>query len=304
MFARLYMRTKQPGWLAIGGSAQQVRYVGCVRERGARPRVVLSGSVEGQGSVDALERAARERSLRRFDCTTMLAPGQYQMLTVEGLNVPAKELRGALRWKVKDMLDYSVEEASIDALPIPAPGRELTYAVAARKEAVRACMERFRDARLPLRVIDILETAQRNIALLSEAPQRSLALLYLERDWSLLTLNYGGELVMARRLELGYARLEQGGIDAASQDLGLELQRSLDHFERQFRGLPLQRLLVAPIPVAVPLAGVLSEALGLPVEDLDLASVLDLPTDLAAPARQWEYFHLVGAALRESPGVG
>jgi MSHA biogenesis protein MshI len=85
-----------------------------------------------------------------------------------------------------------------------------------------------------------------------------------------------------------------------AQGLALELQRSFDHFERQFSGVPIEKVLLAPLPQPAPsLPRALSEALGLPVENLDLATVAELDPSLAGAERQWEYFHLVGAALRE-----
>jgi MSHA biogenesis protein MshI len=302
MLARLKLKRKKPGWLAIAGDDQRVRYVHCVRRRGLRPEVQLASHADAHGGATALERASRDRALRAYECTTLLEPAQYQVFLMEGLNVPQQELKGALRWRVKDMLDYSPELATLDALPISmrgrdAPGRDLTYAVAARTEAVKACMLRFRDAGFPLRVIDILETAQRNIAALCESGSRALALLYLARDWGLLTINLGGELMTARRLDEGFDALAR---DASAQGLALELQRSFDHFERQFSGVPIEKVLVAPLPAPAPaVAARLGEALGLPVAELDLASVTELDPALASAERQWEYFHLVGAALRE-----
>ncbi|MGH8632286.1 MAG: agglutinin biogenesis protein MshI, partial [Burkholderiales bacterium] len=84
----------------------------------------------------------------------------------------------------------------------------------------------------------------------------------------------------------------------------LEVQRSLDHFDRQFSFVPVSRLLIAPLPDEVGLDTYLMQNLYVPVEVANLESVLDLDAvpDLAAPQTQSQSFMVLGAALRD--GVG
>jgi len=306
MWARLAKRAKQPGWLAVTANESQVDYVHSFPSERGGPTFGLAGS-RSLGAGDTFERVARELRFETFRCTTTLQPGEYQVLMIDGLNVPDEELKGALRWRVKDMLDYPVENATIDVLGIPADeatqklkGRAL-FAVAARNEAIKSCMERFEQARVPLGVIDIAEAAQRNIAALFETGNRAVALLYLAKDWGLLTVNNKRELMMARRLEVGYTLLADGeaSLESPVERLALELQRSFDHFERQFSGLSIEKVLMAPMPIPGSVASQLSGSLGLPVLDLDLAAVATLEGDLATPEAQWRLFHLIGAALRD-----
>ena len=79
------------------------------------------------------------------------------------------------------------------------------------------------------------------------------------------------------------------------------MQRSLDHFERQFRDVTVSRVLLAPMPQpAESLRAYLRENLYLPVEELALESVLDLPATraLADRANQMHWLKLIGAGLR------
>src|SRR5256885_10413361 len=110
-------------------------------------------------------------TLFRSQCSTMLRSGEYDMVLVEAPSVPRAEMKSALRWKVKDMVDYPMDEATIDFLDIPlaegggTEGRiQQLYAVLARKEIIRQRIRKFDEAGIPLAVIDIPETAQRNIA--------------------------------------------------------------------------------------------------------------------------------------------
>ncbi len=82
----------------------------------------------------------------------------------------------------------------------------------------------------------------------------------------------------------------------------LELQRSLDHFDRQFSYITLSRLLLAPVPVDLGVQEYLAENLYVPVQTLDLSEVLEFPgaPELRDPERQAYRLQLIGGALRET----
>jgi MSHA biogenesis protein MshI len=80
----------------------------------------------------------------------------------------------------------------------------------------------------------------------------------------------------------------------------LELQRSLDYFDRQFNHLSLSRLLLSA-PAASNLLEFLSTSVGVAVVKLDLSQVMDVS---AAPALEDPEFAVqvlstLGAALRQ-----
>ena len=84
----------------------------------------------------------------------------------------------------------------------------------------------------------------------------------------------------------------------------LELQRSLDNFERQYSFISIAKLALGPSPVSG-LDEYLSSNLYTPVETLDLATLLDLSRtpELADKAQQQRFFLAIGAALREGEGA-
>jgi MSHA biogenesis protein MshI len=297
---------KLPGWLAASFNEDSLLYAHAQFTQAGRSPVTAYGSREIGGAKHATEKLAREMRLERYQCTTLLRQGEYQMLLVEAPTVPPDELKSAMRWKVKELIDYHVDDATIDVLDIPPEDPTVTrghmmYAVCARNEAVQQCIKRFEESRIALSVIDIPETAQRNIAALHEQEDRGVALVYFGEDWGLLTINFRSELYLARRLEVGLKQLAQAS-ESARQDalerVGLELQRTFDHFERQFRYVPLAKLLVAPLPENTGLAAFLAANIALQVAEVDLAQVLAF--DGAGPdaAAQWRLFHHFGAALR------
>ncbi len=250
-----------------------------------------------------VESFAKDAGLAQYECATLLRPGEYQLLLVEAPNVPPVELKSAIRWSIKDMLDYHVDDATIDVLDIPPDaargGRNHSmYAVAAKNALIEGRIKQFEAARIPLRVIDIPETAQRNIGALYEEPQRGLALLYPSEEASLLTVTYGQELFLARRIDVGLSELQSSREEALNR-LVLELQRTLDLFDRQFPQVPVTKLLLAPLPEEHGLEEALRQNVGIEVEQIDMGDHLTFegsePPDLAT---QWRLFHLFGASLR------
>ncbi len=296
---------RQPGWLAIAMQAGELCYAhGVGGERGQC--AIRRCGTQAMDNDRQLERMARELGFARHQCLALLPPTDYQMLLVEAPNVPALELKTAVRWRIKDLLDYHVQDATIDVLDIPvqagAAGRAHSmYAVAARNDVIQACIQRFSAAHIPLSVIDIPETAQRNIAALLEPSERGLALLYVDRTQSLLTVTCRGELYLARRIDLG---LDQLGADAAPSGeslnrLLLELQRSFDHLDRQFPFAAPVKVVLAPTPSETGVLEHLSRNLDMPVEELRLAEILQMdPGVVLDRATAWRLFHVLGAALR------
>ena len=293
---------RQPGWLAISLQPGEVHFAHGVG--GARGQCAIKRcGREAFESDKQLERVAKDLAFGAHQCLAVLAPADYQIVQVEAPNVPALELKTAVRWRIKDMLDYHVQDATIDVLDIPtqpgAAGRAHSmYAVAARNEVIQGCIERFTEAGIPLTVIDIPETAQRNIAALLEPPEHGVALVYLDRRQSLLTVTFDEELHLARRIDIGLDQLEDASSDAMNRLL-LELQRSFDHVERQSPFAAPAKLVLAPTPSETGLRSHLSGNLDMPVEELRFADVLELEAGVTLEGEAaWRLFYVLGAALR------
>jgi len=298
---------REPGWLVVSLRPGELSFVHGQYAPGGESVVDRCGTHALEGEYHGIERLANELGLDRYQCSTLLAPGEYQMLLVEAPNVPRTELKTAIRWRIKDMLEYHVDDATVDVLEVPrnpAGGERLhsMYAIAARNEVIQACIGRFEAARIPLSVIDIQETSQRNVAALFERDERGLAMLYLGDDQGLLTINFRGELVFARRIEVGKQALasSSGNVrEEQFQRILLELQRTFDHFDRQFTYVPIAKLMLAPDPEETGLLEFLASNLDVPVERVRLSGAIAFGARAELePAQEWRLFHLIGAALR------
>jgi MSHA biogenesis protein MshI len=302
-------RGKQPGWLALSAGKDSYDVVHVKRAANGRPEVALCDTYRKEGSdVETLARLRKELKLDQYRCTTLLKFGEYQLHSLDAPNVPAAELTNAVRWRVKDIIDYPLEQATVDVLDVPvdkggASRNHLVYAVSARNDVIERIVQPYNASDVPLEVIDIPAVAQRNIAALFEPEGRGVAMLGFYEECGKLTFTRAGELYLTRRIEIPLAQL----IDANEQRrnelferIALELQRSLDNFDRQFNYVPIAKLLLAPLPQDIGLQQYLASNIYVPVETIDLSAVMDFPAvpDLKHPARQAQCLQSIGAALR------
>ncbi len=305
-----FKKKRQPGWLALSLNQDHIDLVHIKRAADGRPQITLCDSYRKEGSdADALARLRKEFKLEQFRCTTLLHTSDYQIHQVDAPNVPAAEMKSAVRWRVKDIIDYPLEAAMVDVLDIPgdpnAPSRNhQVYAVTARNEVIGRCVQPFNAARVPLEVIDIPDLAQRNIAALFEPEERGIAMLAFYENEGVLTFTYAGELYLARHIEITLAQLIDSDAERRNQyfeRIALELQRSLDHFDRQYQYAPVSKLILAPLPRDIGLQQYLASNIYIPVETIDLGTVMEFPgvPELRHPARQSQCLATIGAALRD-----
>jgi MSHA biogenesis protein MshI len=310
---RLFRKAKKnDGWLTIAFTGEGIAAASLRPVPAGRPTVQCC-TFYPRGGAETLEKIGRELRVSKHQCLTVLAGGEYQMVALDAPNVPADELKAAVRWRLKDMLDFHIDDATIDVLDIPADknaGVRAThslFAVAARNSLIEQRQALFAAARIGLAVIDIPEMAQRNISAMLEPAGRGIAMLSFGADGGLLTVTFGGDLYLSRRIDVALAQLLDADHErkhASFDKITLEVQRSLDHFERQFHFIALASLVLAPTG-ASGLEEYLASHLYMPVSTMNLADVLDLDgkAELADAAGQQRFFVALGASLRHEETV-
>lgn len=298
-------KKKQPGWVALSAGTGMLRYVHGVRDADGSIRIIAAGAVELHEDDESLAQACAALSLDRYHCALILEPEGYQMVQVDAPpNVSGQELVTAARWRARDLIDWPVDQATVDILPIPrAPnsGGEQLFVIAARNEHVARAMRRFDAAGAPLEVIDIAETAQRNISALFEQPGRATAFLRLDEQGGLLTVTSEGDLFVVRRIDVSQRQLGEQSEEARRELLErvlVEVQRTLDSVERQYSFLSVSRLVLGPERLESGLTEFLRDNLGVPVIAGHLPDVMRFDSAPADPATQSDLFPLFGCVLR------
>ena len=272
---------------------------------GTKPRLERC-VYERKGDTYPVARVLSRLPNRRAPTVSVLDPDGYRLLLVEAPDVPADELRAAVRWRIKELIDFHVDDAVIDVFEMPPHARggrnRMMYAVTAKADYVKQQIDLIEGAGLKLDVIDISELSLRNVATLFEAEQRGTAFLYLGERQSTLLLVRQGVLYLARHVETGVATLAEAGElrPELVGGLALEVRRSLDYFESHYEQTSIPQVHTCGLEAAD--RDQLARELGIAVHDADLKNLFDMDETLS-PELQRLCLPAIGAALRKDPVV-
>ncbi len=226
---------------------------------------------------DTLKALVLEADAGGLPCEWVLDAGRYSLLQVDRPNVPRAEWIPALRWKVRDLIGFPVEDAVMDAFEVPVldgRGRPPTlYLAVAQKDALRPLIAVIEAAGLSLSRIGIADLAWAAAVRELDPGDDSQAALALDaRGGTMLALRERS-LFVARRFEFDAEdqralRDPQGARnERLFERIALELQRTLDYFDRTHQRPPPRRLLIlAGIDGLDGLAEALRNTLGLDVQ--------------------------------------
>jgi MSHA biogenesis protein MshI len=304
VFGLLKRNAAAKGRVGIAIGSEQLAFAVVRREPGNAPVLERCEVMPFAQRVTAEAAAATLRSLNlpRMPVSSVLRPDDYQLALIEAPDVPPAELRAAMRWKLRDSIDFSVEDAVIDVFDVPAQSRggqgRMMYAVAARRSAVdrQAAMLA---SLASLDVVDVPELCLRNLAGLLPAAANGLAALYLGANAATVVLVRGATFYFARQMNISVGGAGESEGRLSSESVVLELQRSLDYYERHFDQPPITRVAVAPAGAqAAALADDLGKESGFEVTLLDLNDLMQCASPVDGEA-QAACLLAVGAALRQ-----
>jgi MSHA biogenesis protein MshI len=310
-----------------------------LRRAGAQRAFVLTDGPPGQHGEGQPARLLRwgllpeARPVPAGDAIALLDPADYQILKVDTPPVPPEELKPAARWQIKEMVDVDVAELTLDVMhvggDVERPQRQL-FVVAARNNAIKALTQGTAGVVEQVGIVDIWETALRNLlvaqARADDLAARACAAVLIDEGHCILVVCAGDELYYTRRLEgdaklLARARGEDAEAAATELPLGfeyqpggafdspglqesplvVELQRSIDVWERSWPELPLARLYVITAEHGPEVATLIQRELGQRTVALDplAAFAPDAPPPEGdARAALAACLPLLGAALR------
>jgi len=270
--------------------------------KGKKPALVQADWCEISAEDDVSRLLRGKVSSGRQPLNLVMADDSYQLLLIEAPRVEPSELRAAVRWKVKNLIDFHIDDAVIDVFEIPGQqerpqGQAMMYVIVARARDVRKHIDLIEQADLNLQVIDVNDMALRNLAAQLDEDVRGVAMLHMSADHGIVTLTRQSGLYLSRRLEVGTTLLAKDPESAAAQ-VTLEIQRSLDYYDSHFSQPPVVALRVLPgFSDQQVLIDALDGGLNLNVGLYDPAVALDcrIPLDDTTPTA---LLLAIGGALR------
>lgn len=234
-------------------------------------------------------------------CNLVMSAGNYQLILGEAPKVPAEELAEALRWRIKDLVQFPIAEAVVDAFLLPEDSARgtsrMAYAVATQRKNIETLVASTKTAGLTLKNIDIPELVLRNLAEACCDTKRGVAIVKLQQGGGSLQIIRDGNLYLSRQFSLSY----NAGLldDLPGEALVLELQRSLDYFERQMRQVPPSHIYLCGENVtADKLTPEIRNALAVAIHVLDINAGVQIDKSIPEHVLALS-LNAIGAALRQ-----
>jgi MSHA biogenesis protein MshI len=297
----LRRKTRHDMRAGIAASAEHVALAVVRRSTDGKPHLLhCAVAPAAMGYADgALRKLLRDYDPGSAPVSAVIGADDYQLAQIPAPDVPDAEMRAAARWRMRDVIDFALDDSTVDVFDVPerrdVAARRNLFAVATRGDVPQFIAMSLQKLTRHLDVIDIPELCQRNLCTLLPQDTKGLAFVMLREDHAQLVLVRQGRLFVTRRFDFE-AGLEGRSLDAGA--LALELQRSLDYYETHFDQPAITDLLVAP---ATALSPVLSEEIaaltGLKVHPLALHEHLAV-TEGAQIPDGWLPTLAIGAALR------
>ena len=288
MLSLLKKKRTPKGVTAVAFTEEGVAFA-CIKEVKGQPELQYCDFIPSHKpdvEIDRFQQYVSSKDLEASQTVIVLPDTAYQILLVERPDVPDEELVEALRWRVKDLISFDVEKASLDYFDIPEDayrGRsQMVYVVVAQQSLVDKWVQWCSEIHLQPIAVDVPELALLNLTEDLAENEAGLAVFHIGEQSSAINLLADSSLYFTR--QLSYSS-ESDGSEASSAVL--ELQRSLDYYESQVGKPPCIRLMVMPLQKDDSLLmNELRQNLPLDVHSLNLeslvASLVPLPESLQA----------------------
>lgn len=237
----------------------------------------------------------------------VLANEHYRMLQVERPDVPDAELAEAIKWRVKDLIEFPLDKVAVQCFEKPVDEsrgmQKQSNVVVVQKELLQPMIDMLHDNSVSIQAIDIPELVIRNFLLLYPETEQGVAALVETCNGIYLILQKQDVVYLSRKLMSNNFQsviddLTQGYTDAAEQ-LILELHRSMDYFENQLGQAPVKHLLLGPVVEhSDEIVNYFESNLNLRILIIHFEGVLPEMPEALTPDMQGPYLLCVGAGLR------
>lgn len=242
-------------------------------------------------------------------CIAALSPEYVSLTHMESPKVDPSEYIEAIRWQLRDKIDFDPQLAVVDYFNMPGTKQSIShsiYAVAVNEQVIKEKVALIKPSGLKLQQIDITELALKHFAIHLDAEDHGLAVVHLFKQQGLLQIVHNRLLVMTRRLGIGLDAFQLNPNDEVDPErqksrvmdkLVLEIQRSLDYYESHFKKAPIQSVALPPLEHRLPtLTSYISTQLALHAWTIDINSQFHCQNEIAEPI-QIECIPAIGTAL-------
>lgn len=270
--------------IAVSWDRACFSYVQTSGSNNSKPKIVKTGVERINGeSMQIFIAKLKSLHLSGSEVILQLVSSQYTLLQIDAPPVSDAELKNACAYEIKGLLEGHIDEFSIDVIRLgdgSQKGQGQVFVAAVKKNLIAELTSFCRQIGLDVNIIDIQETAQRNLQTLYSRANgfgvMAMASISVVSEYqALLTISANDELYYFRRLEIPNGFIDEewgsgfelfqdpyvpvvrddysiptedfsydGSYELTNEDertskLIVEIQRSLDLWERTWRSLPL-----------------------------------------------------------------
>jgi Tfp pilus assembly PilM family ATPase len=230
----------------------------------------------------------------------ILSPSFYQLIQMDAPEVIEEgEMAKALRWQLKGLVDFPLNDIAVDAFMIPPHGsgnrrKKVFVAVTLQSELLNK-IKIFEDCFLNVTSVTIAEMALSALVVCSSiSPETSSIVISFDDEMCQLYVYFQGDLYLCRSLPINKSITEPNS--SANHDMLLEIQRSIDYCLMELKLPEPQQILFTPtFYEASDLFIFLQEELGKEVKLLDSSPFFLGET--TPPETMAHSFYAIGGAL-------
>lgn len=268
--------------------------------------------------INELKHVCSSHHFEGLSCSLILSPEQYSYYLLDAPDVDFKDFADSLKWKIKDYLDYPIEDAALDFIELPKSkflDKKMVYQIAARKDLINQQVNMMRHAGFDINIVDIPEVAISNIAKLLKESDQGEAFIKLHPKQSKVILVHRGKIFLMRNIDVNISEIynkssEHLDLEGKAQirrladDLALEIRRSMDYCTSVLKHSITPSLVFSPVVFACnEFIEEMRSVLGCPAKMLDYHEIVDFDTNLNLNAQN-RCFLALGAALRSFDSDG
>ncbi len=262
-----------------------------------------TASIDGEQLRNILAQIISTHDLKHLPCNLVLHPDLYKIVMLATPNVAKTEYKKAIRWQLRDVIDYPLEDVAIDIFYATAgnvPPKKI-YVIAVQRSWLRDIAFTIQSCELQLIAIDIRQFALRNLIysdLNHQDNNKSVGILDLNNQNCVITIVNNHKLSLVRKFPTNGTQLQIGNHDELSE----ELQRSFDYCEAELEIMVPNKLLAIPHKILnSDLVKKLENSLNKIIEFINLDDFLKTSLPLNH-GTDYQYHGAIGGALRNFPG--
>jgi len=256
--------------------------------------------------ANALRHLIRQKRIQGARLCGVMDRSEYRVLSVELPDIPQQEWQDAMRWRLKDAVDFPMEDALLDIVAIPNDTQLRRIQNAMAFVTQRTDYARWAnladDAGVRWKALEAPETSLMVLSAAVEKPDQAHALLAFGQSCAILVITYKKTLLMSRVIEVTLDAIigDHETRGAALGRASLEVIRTLDSFERSHSEVSLSGMSVMTPPEAADIVEVLCDLVYVPVSKYTLSDWVDISevADVIETAGTLEEYAVIGAALR------